>query len=899
MIAVRCQASTLGTYLITLAENDLEWTGSVTGKPESGLLQYLRGKLAAMRKAQKREALEFIASLQQAHEEIKKTLQQKKYGSAQTMLCECQEFAVALGESIEKTEGEGHITVFYVENYCETLFRVFEEVGRGQFNENKIYKILRKQLLAVENSVKNDISVKKEMVFFPYKASMWDSLESVYLAAKEDPECDAYCVPIPYYDLNPDHSFGRMHYEGELYPDYVEVTDWQQYRFEERKPDVIYIHNPYDNCNLVTSVHPRFYSSNLKKYTDLLVYIPYYSTSGGMSEAQSLCPAYLYADYIVIQAPGFRKYFDENLPDRKFLPFGSPKFDRVIRLCKNPPEPPAEWSVKMTGKDGMRRSVFFYNTSIGGMLSDTENFLKKMKYVFTCFGKREDVCLLWRPHPLLETTFDSMRPQYRQEYEALKAFFLEKDTGILDTTSDVSVSVALSDAYIGDAGTSITSLFGVAGKPVFILDNRILEELDAGEWRKKIHSLFYFCEQNQSAQNQFAVIQGNKLYVSDADRYQYRYFCDLPEDSHIHYYFLSGNDGKSYACPIDAQHILVIGKNGVEKKIELKETEEEDEMFSFPRRYGKYILLPPVNYPALVRYDTVTGEIKYFTEHIDCYVREKNDQKITGGSLIYQGNLYIASPVDNMIYRLDIESGRSSMIELPLQSRCGGNVVIEYDNEIWITPYDGQVIVRWNPKTNEVREYEEVPKDFLCRKFTDHSVCMERPFCTPACYENCMYLPPFQANMSLKLNMDTGEFEQWIPDFDSEENKADNSVFNECCMFINWKIEGDKNDFRIYSFSRRRLYSMNPDGTVFREIPIQVAMDELENSEPGFCKCSETLPYACVENCFNTLDRLLDGKILGNPFSQEKQAEAYRDIAVSQVGGCGEKVHEFVKKAEK
>lgn len=239
------------------------------------------------------------------------------------------------------------------------------------------------------------------------------------------------------------------------------------------------------------------------------------------------------------------------------------------------------------------------------------------------------------------------------------------------------------------------------------------------------------------------------------------------------------------------------------------------------------------------------------------------------------------------------------MIELPLQSRCGGNVVIEYDNEIWITPYDGQVIVRWNPQTNKVREYKDVPKDFLCRKFTDHSVCMERPFCTPACYGNCMYLPPFQANMSLKLNMDTGEFEQWIPDFDSEENKADNSVFDECFMFINWKIEGDQNDFRIFSFSRRRLYSMNPDGIVFQEIPIQVAMDELENNEAGFCKCSEILPYACVENNFNTLDRLLSGKILGNPFSQKKQVETYRDIIVSQGGRCGEKVHEFIKKAEK
>ena len=75
-----------------------------------------------------------------------------------------------------------------------------------------------------------------------------------------------------------------------------------------------------------------------------------------MNEAQKLCSAYLYADYIVIQAPKFREYFDESIPDKKFLPFGSPKFDRIIKKCQNPPDPPAEWAEKMKEK-----RVYFYN----------------------------------------------------------------------------------------------------------------------------------------------------------------------------------------------------------------------------------------------------------------------------------------------------------------------------------------------------------------------------------------------------------------------------------------------------------------------------------------------------------------------------------------------------------
>ena len=241
-----------------------------------------------MRYVQKQKVLDFIGSLHQAHEEIKKALEEKNAESVPKMLDECQQFAYELGDFIEKQEGEGHITISLLEEYCEVLFQIYRETANVWPNAAKVYKRLKKQMLKVESSAKNDITARKEIAFFPYKASMWDSLESVYFAAKEDLNCDVYCVPIPYYDINPDRSLGKFHYEGDQYPPDIEVIDWQSYHFEEREPDVIYIHNPYDDWNYVTSVHPRYYSENLKKYTKTLVYIPYYSTSGGMSEGQRL-----------------------------------------------------------------------------------------------------------------------------------------------------------------------------------------------------------------------------------------------------------------------------------------------------------------------------------------------------------------------------------------------------------------------------------------------------------------------------------------------------------------------------------------------------------------------------------------------------------------------------------
>ena len=270
-----------------------------------------------MRKAQKQEILDFIESLHQAHEEIKAALQQNNLILVQNMLAECQEFAISLGENIEKLEGEGHVTVSCIEEYCETIFHTYKKIADNQFQENKIYKGLKKQLLKIENSAKNDITVRKEVVFLPYKASMWDSLESIYLAAKEDPNCDAYCIPIPYYDKNPDGSFRELHYEGAEYPDFVTITS-EEYDFEKRKPDAIYIHNPYDNFNLVTSVHPFFFSKNLKQFTDMLVYIPYFILNEIDPDNQEAIdgmkhfiwtPGVINADKVVVQSEKMKRIY--------------------------------------------------------------------------------------------------------------------------------------------------------------------------------------------------------------------------------------------------------------------------------------------------------------------------------------------------------------------------------------------------------------------------------------------------------------------------------------------------------------------------------------------------------------------------------------------------------------
>lgn len=847
-----------------------------------------------MRKAQKEAAENFVKLLEKANDEIRKQIEKKNYEPVPAALADCQDGAIALGNMIEESEGEGFATISMLEEYCELLYRVHQSiVNREEISAGKVYKSLCKLLTQIENSIRHDIPVRREAVFLPYKASMWDSMESVWMAAEADPECDAYVIPIPYYDKNPDGSFGQMHYEAELMPEYVTITKFDEYNFEERRPDMVYIHNPYDEYNYVTSVHPFFYSKNLKQYTDLLVYIPYYVTAGGMSEGQALCPAYLYADYIVLQAEKYKKFFDPGIPENKFLVLGSPKLDKVIRLCNNPPEPPQEWKEQLEGK-----TVYFYNTSLGGMLGNTEGFLKKMEYVFSCFEGREDACLLWRPHPLLETTFDSMRSQYKPIYEALKQRFIEKNLGIYDTTPGIEETIALSDVYIGDAGSSVTSLFGAAGKPVFILDNNINTLPQKDDWRGAFVTPIIDAYGNIPYQ----VKRDNTLWYSEKNDGRYSFYMDLDKEHSGGNYYCGAVEinGMIYVMPQNAQHLLMVKDKRVIKKIEFKEPIVQQGAFCGYTYTEKYIFLFPFLYHSLLRYELETGRLTYITGVREFNVQNINGEWKLGGRLLSGSQLYFASPSGSRILTLDIDTLGSKELNCPSKSNLGIQAMIPHGEEFWLLPINGLTVTRWNPSTGDVREYDRLPEGFCCRKWPLECTVQEHPFSMAAFVRQGeseqVILSPFLGNMFVSLTPETGETEEWEPPMELTYRGKNGyfpagSVGNFCFRLD----QGDSENYPFWHMPERRLYEINISTKEYHELPIVYDYDEVAEQENGFMEESDWMQYCCNESAMNSLNDLLDGTIKGNPFSRERAIRAFEKINASPQGDCGERLYRLMK----
>lgn len=715
-----------------------------------------------MKRYKKQDILQSISILKKANDAVVKTIHKVKCPDLEETFAQCQESAILLGTYLETQGEEGISLVTILEDYCENIYQMSQSL-QDESACRKISKKIQKQLVQVENGIKFQLPPdRREVVFLPYKASMWDSLESVWMAADQDENCDVYVIPIPYYDKNPDGSFREMHYEGEQYPEYVPVTWYEDYDFAARRPDIIFIHNPYDDCNYVTSVHPFFYAKNLKQFTDKLVYIPYYILGEEMYTSFCVSPGTVVSDIVIAQSLRAKKdymfhlkkwYLDntnmsenvvEHMLSEKFLPLGSPKIDKVVNHGRDSYVLPEEWKELLRGKKAV-----LYNTGVSGILNGNEQELKKIKDTITFFKKREDVVLWWRPHPLTTGTLQSMRPQLHEEYLAIIREYKASGIGIFDDTTDLHRALLWTDMYYGD-DSSLIFLYGVQGKTILLQDIDYLTELHMEE---KDCSISYSVSCYASDCIIFAARNYNRLYSLDLLTKSINEIGEVPQEYQMEISLYSNiiHRGESLWLVPSRAHSLA----------EYCLATDEWTQYELPDR---------------IKYSTEVNGIIYMISSDYDYLWTMNlkERKLEREKLIYpqttnrpqseyyNDDLYL---IENKLYYLITHSNVLAMYDLvskkveliPIGSGENKYLRLLYDNNyFWCIPDDEESsLVRWDGVDLRETAVNAYPTGFSFRWGFSEAVCIN----------DGVLLFPQRGNMILHLDKRSMEIES-ILEFD-------------------------------------------------------------------------------------------------------------------------------------
>lgn len=707
-----------------------------------------------MRNYLKKQILRIENSLISAEKLLNKIIRLNNNAQNELILLQdMQAAAIEIGEIVEKNQGEGQEVIRMLEDYCELLWKISQS---PMYEKIELCTALHKKLEAVSKQI-NNISVEFEIVFLPFKASMWDSLESVWLAAKEDSSCSVYVIPIPYFDKENDGSLGKMHYEGNRFPEYVPVTAWDQYDFENRHPDIIYIHNPYDQNNYITSVHPFFYSDSLREYTDKLVYIPYFVCSESTRADKCLLSGIYNADVVIVQSDKikneyikfYREAAGEEVPVNKYLALGAPKFDKVIRSSGVQNELTIQWKQRA----GSRR-IILYNTSLTTFLQHGEKAVEKLEAVFQYFTKRDDVLLLWRPHPLCKESIKSMRPGLYEAYVKIEKEYLEKNIGIFDESEDIYSAISVADGYYGDS-SSVLSLFGVTGKPICMQDVSV-----TGYDELKDDYLRFEAACIDRAKIYFANKDYNVLAAMDREKGKIHYIDKFPDNRWNQEKIVSGMvmwKEKLWFIPVD--QVRVYSYDILSGKWRTFEMEKQwlgankRQTFLAGWQTGKYYYGFGSRQYGVIKLDLETGEMNFNQSGLEEYeqLADKNSKIICRQDCCEaEGKLYTACLKANLVLEYNLQHEKIKIYQIgDMYKRY---ITITYDGTVfWITTKAGNLI-RWNKDTGDMQE--------MVIDFEGFHVDGENAFASSLYAGGYVWLFAYSANMNIRVNVHTCEIEK-------------------------------------------------------------------------------------------------------------------------------------------
>ena len=425
------------------------------------------------------EMKEYLAdSVEIIHEILLNKDSGLSYEDIITYLSELQNNIVSFGTLTESIKGEDCNTVKLLEQYLEVIYKVAKYVQKIDGNKYaECDEEVKDTFASISEAIDSEIVNRRSVLFLPVKAKHFSSMRMAYEMEAATPDTDVYVMPLPYYYKEYDGSFkDEMHIDTEEFiKANIPVTDYSRFDLSLLCPEKIYINSAYDEYNMAVSVDTRFYARNVKKYTEKLIYIPYFKLME-FDRANYPCwynmqyyctvPGVVMADKVYVQSENTRKAYIDKLNewvgDEKYTDIWEQKIDVYADGFE-------EHSEDELRDAGSKKTIVWF-VSAGSLAEFGDKYIEKAYRNLDVFALSKDkLKVLLISEPFL----DEMIKTYSDElYKKWTGFIDEFNrSGIGEVVSQVeekSVEALLkANAYYGDP-SYICKDFILMKKPVML-----------------------------------------------------------------------------------------------------------------------------------------------------------------------------------------------------------------------------------------------------------------------------------------------------------------------------------------------------------------------------------------------------------------------------------------------
>lgn len=319
---------------------------------------------------------------------------------------------------------------------------------------------------------------KRRVVFLTWKAKYWDSLSHLYQRECQAEDTEVFVIPIPYFRYDEVGIPSEQIVEMDRIPENVEVTHFDNFDYEECRIDRIYIQNPYDDKNIATTVLPFFYSNNLIKLTDELIYVPWFEVDEFDEEDSravynmkyyAIMPGVVTADRVILSSEWMKVNYVRELT--KWAG------ETTREIWENKIEVIEKADEEAVGKSQSDNKTLVYYIGTGQVLGAKKKMVEKMRDNYRTFSNSQDRI---RVRLVMDSNLKEIVHAHAEEIEddfagACKLYEeaewcqlqeIDMSQAVMDS-SIIDEIIANSDALYGDAGI-LMNKYSRAKKPVMV-----------------------------------------------------------------------------------------------------------------------------------------------------------------------------------------------------------------------------------------------------------------------------------------------------------------------------------------------------------------------------------------------------------------------------------------------
>ena len=378
------------------------------------------------------------------------------YNSVLSLLESCQELAIKVGTQLEEIYGEDSSqAVKELEEYCENLYYIGEGISSSDHASVKdLIGNLNNYIKASFDKYLNELRNTEDVLFIVRKASEWQFIKPLYSEKKKAGE-KVLVLISPFYEKDSQGNIiASDFFDSFDFPDDIETVNYNEYSFSRNHPREIIIQTPFDQFESGLSIHPFFYSSNLKKYTDKLTYVQSFDIDEiedgdekGLHNIKAIIisPGVVNADKVYVQSDRMRKLFIKILSETTEEPAETLEENVLIR-----PSATDENKSKETGNE--KKKILFY-TSFASFYENPLRIISKMDNVFESFKNNSDkVSVVWAVDGNTPSLLEEKKPELFEKYNEARKKYDGLGIGSFLIIDDAEKTVEECDAFYGSGG---------------------------------------------------------------------------------------------------------------------------------------------------------------------------------------------------------------------------------------------------------------------------------------------------------------------------------------------------------------------------------------------------------------------------------------------------------------